>query len=71
LITGRISGSNAFNRRLEEWAGVLPKGHALESHTVMHLHVDKPERQGIEWEYAESIVQIEKNIPGHTRWEIC
>jgi hypothetical protein len=65
LITGRISGSNGFDRKWEEWAGVLPKGHALESHTVMHLHADKPEWQGIEWEYAESIAQIEKNIPGH------
>ncbi len=65
LITERISGSNAFNRKWEDWASVLPKGHGLESHTVMHLHVEKPEWQGIEWEYAESIKQIEEHIPDH------
>ncbi|MDX2081885.1 MAG: polysaccharide deacetylase family protein [Terrimicrobiaceae bacterium] len=65
LITGRIGGSNSFDRTWPVWAMVRDSGHAIESHTVMHLHVDKPEWQGIEWEYAHSQKQISEGIPGH------
>lgn len=39
-------------------------GHAVESHSVTHLHIDTPGWAGIEWEYAESIRQMEANMPG-------
>ena len=40
-------------------------GHAVESHSVTHLHTtETPNWAGIEWEYAESIRQMEANMPG-------
>jgi hypothetical protein len=65
VITGRIGGANAFDLTWPKWAEVAAKGHGVESHTVMHLHVDKPEWQGIEWEYEHSRQQIRDGMPGH------
>jgi hypothetical protein len=39
-------------------------GHAVESHSVTHLHSTEPGWKGIEWEYAESKRQIEEHLPG-------
>ncbi|MDQ3815796.1 MAG: polysaccharide deacetylase family protein, partial [Armatimonadota bacterium] len=53
IITGRVGGGNAFWGDWALWNRVRAAGHAVESHTVTHLHVDEPGWKGIEWEYAD------------------
>ena len=65
VISGRVSGANPFNGT---WAGfqqLIQAGHDVQSHTVMHLHTEDPGWKNIEWEYAESVNQIEAGLPGH------
>lgn len=67
VITGRVGTGPNWGT----WAEFAkldadPAGHAVESHTVLHLHTDSPEWKGIDWEYEVSKADIEKNIPGKT-----
>jgi len=68
LITGNINGTDRphMSGKWELWQKVVAEGHAVESHSVNHLSkVGAPEWQGTEWEYSESLKQIETNIPGY------
>src|SRR5690606_38996946 len=68
VITGRVSGSNAFNGAWSQFQQLLDEGHGVESHTVEHLHTDKPGPDGtpwsIEWEYAGSLRHLHENLSG-------
>lgn len=65
LITGRLEKPTEFFGKWEIYADLLARGHAVESHTKTHLHVEEPGWQNIEWEYAESIKEIETGLNGH------
>ncbi len=65
LITGRVSAGNDFFGTWALYSDLLAKGHDVESHSVTHLSVKDPGWGGVEWEYAESLKQIEAGIPGH------
>lgn len=68
LITGKIDGTDRPHMygKWELWQKVVAEGHAVESHSVNHLSkVGDPEWPGTEWEYSESLKQIESNIPGY------
>lgn len=69
VITGRISGPNAFNGTWAEYQSLLDEGHGVESHSVGHLHMDKGPGPGgsgwsIDWEYAESLRQLHTHLTG-------
>lgn len=66
IITGRVDGEGG---RWGTWKQLAelnshPGGHSVESHTVMHLNIDKPGWESIEWEYTHSKRQLDANIPG-------
>lgn len=66
LITGKIDQPTAsFSGTWKIYADALARGHAVESHTKTHLHVDEPGWKDIEWEYTESLKEIEAGLPGH------
>ena len=78
LISGGVENPKSYQGMTGNWAlwkSVVEQGEAVESHTVTHLHVEgkdaagKPKFpegwKGVEWEYAESIKQIEAGIPGY------
>lgn len=64
LITSHV-GKNSGPGKWDLWQKAAAAGHAIESHTVTHLHPEKPEWKGIESEYADSITAIDANIPNH------
>jgi len=68
LVTGGIGNSNpAMNADWARWQQVQDAGHALESHTVTHLSgASKPDWQGIDWEYKDSLDAINAHITGQT-----
>ncbi|MBN2583478.1 MAG: polysaccharide deacetylase family protein [Planctomycetes bacterium] len=49
----------------EQFRYIDALGHDVQSHTVTHIHADEPGWLGIEWEYTQSIIDIETQIPGH------
>ncbi len=65
IISGRVETANAYWGNWELWNRLRRLGHAVESHTVAHLHTELPEWKNIEWEYAESQRQIEQKMQGH------
>jgi len=68
LVTKNIGGTDrpASNGKWDLWQKVVAEGHAIESHSVNHLSmVDQEGWLGTEWEYSESLKQIEANVPGH------
>lgn len=65
VISGRVSGPNAFNGTWEGFQKLVTAGHDVQSHTVTHLHTEEPGWKGVDWEYAESVKQIEAGLPGH------
>lgn len=72
LITGRVSGANAFNGTWADYQRLLDEGHGVESHSVGHLHMDEGPGPGgsgwsIEWEYAESLRQLHAHLSGGPR----
>jgi peptidoglycan/xylan/chitin deacetylase (PgdA/CDA1 family) len=66
LVTGGI-GKQSFSGSYELWKRVLDAGHAIESHTVTHLAGARtPDTwKGIDWEYGESLKQLETGLAGH------
>lgn len=65
IITGRVGGQGNWGTWSELAAlDAHPDGHKVESHTVMHLNIDKPGWESVEWEYTHSKRQIDGNIPG-------
>jgi peptidoglycan/xylan/chitin deacetylase (PgdA/CDA1 family) len=68
VITQRISGSNSFNGKWEDFQRLRDEGHGVESHTVEHLHTDRCPADGkpwsIEWEYEGSLRQINEKLTG-------
>ena len=64
VITGRV-GTGGFWGSWDDWKKLLAAGNDVQSHTVTHLAVDEPNYKGVEWDYAESARQIERNLPGH------
>jgi len=68
LITGGIGGTNRPQMfgNWDIWQKVVAEGHAVESHSVNHLaKVGEPDWPGTEWEYSESLKQIEAGLPGY------
>lgn len=74
LITANVDNPKErphMNGTWALWKSVLDQGNAAESHTATHWGGFKPDGtppegwKGIEWEYAQSIKQIEAGIPGH------
>lgn len=63
VITGRV-GTGAFWGTWKGWKRLKSAGHDIQSHTVDHIHPEKPGWKGIEWEYADAIKHIERNVPG-------
>lgn len=68
LVTGGIDGGSRpkMSGTWDLWRRVHAAGHGIESHTMTHLAGARtPETwKGIEWEYSESKLLLEKNIPG-------
>ena len=64
IITGRAS-TGGYWGTWDGWNKLRAAGHDIQSHTVTHLHPEKPEWRSVNWEYADSIRQIEENMPGH------
>lgn len=64
LISGR-AGEGGYWGTWDLWKKVRDAGQAIESHTITHLHIDEPGWKSIEWEYADSIKQIEAGVPNH------
>jgi peptidoglycan/xylan/chitin deacetylase (PgdA/CDA1 family) len=66
LVTNGIN-KQKFSGSWELWKRVRDAGHAIESHTVTHLSAAKnPDTwKGIDWEYAESVKQLETGLAGH------
>ena len=78
LISGGVENPKSYKGMTGTWAlwkNVVDQGQAVESHTVTHLHIDGKDAagkpifptgwKGVEWDYSESIKQIEAGIPGH------
>ena len=64
VITER-PGTGPYWGTWDGWRAIHALGHDVQSHTVTHIHAERPGWQGIEWEYSQAIVDIETNIPGH------
>ena len=69
LVTENVN-VNAMAGSWKLWQQALEAGHGIESHTVKHwvgFKGDSPPEgwKGMDWEYSESIKQIEAGLPGH------
>jgi peptidoglycan/xylan/chitin deacetylase (PgdA/CDA1 family) len=65
VITGLVN-TGGYWGTWDGWKTLKAAGHDIQSHTVTHLGGSgKPEWKGVNWEYADSIRQIEENLPGH------
>jgi len=64
VITGRAN-TGGYWGTWDQWKRLRAAGHDIQSHTVTHLHPEKPGWQSVNWEYADSIRQIQENMPGH------
>ncbi len=64
VITERV-GTGGLWGTWEGFQGLRDKGHQVQSHTVTHLHVDKPDWPGIDGEYRLSAEAIQKNLKDH------
>ena len=74
LISAGVDDPKAYKGMTGTWAlwkSVMDQGNVVDSHTATHWAGFKPDGtppdgwKGIEWEYAESVKQIEAGIPGH------
>ncbi len=65
LVSGWIEKRMPLGGTGELWKRVKSAGNDVQSHSVTHLVDVGPEWKGIEWEYTESIRQIEEKVPGH------
>jgi len=74
LVSGGIDDPKAYKGMTGTWAlwkSVVDLGNAVESHTVTHWGGFKPDGtppegwKGIEWEYSDSIKQIDAGISGY------
>ena len=64
LVTNRIGDGQGLSP-WSLWKKVLDAGHALESHSVTHLAAaDQPDWKGLDWEYGQSLKDIEAGVPG-------
>ena len=63
LVSGLI-GTRASGGSADLWRSVCAAGHDVQSHSVTHLADVGPEWKGIDWEYSESVRQIEECVPG-------
>jgi len=65
FVISERPGTGSFGGTWAGWRKLKAMGHDIQSHTITHLHPEKPGWKSVEWEYADSIKQIEKNMPGH------
>jgi len=63
IITSRVG--TAWGGTWDGWRQLHAAGHDVQSHTVNHLHIESPTWKGPEAEYADSIKEIEANMPGN------
>ncbi len=70
VITGIVGNGNTFHTGTwQVFQRLASEGFHIESHTVTHfLHLD-PSWKGVEWDYSQSIADLDANIPNqHTHF---
>ncbi len=65
VITARVDSGNAYFGTWEGFDKILKAGHDVQSHTVDHFNDFKGQVLPTEQNYAQSIADIEKAMPGH------
>lgn len=64
LVSSWINDRMPLGGTAEMWKKVRAAGHDVQSHSATHLTAVGPDWKGIEWEYADSVREIEAKIPG-------
>ncbi len=64
VITGRV-GDNSIGATWDIFKRLQDEGFHVESHTVTHFYHLDPGWQGVEWDYSQSIKDLDANLPNH------